>query len=105
MAEGETKEAAEGAPAEEVSAGVGDDVNLESISDIPVEVSAVLGSCRMPVSQLLKLGRGAVVTLDRKVGEPIDIFVNGRLIARGEVVIVENKIGITMTEIIRSDKE
>jgi len=79
-----------------------DDVDLDSISDIPVEVSAVLGRCSMPVSQLLKLGRGAVVTLDRKVGEPIDIYVNSRLIARGEVVIVENKIGVTMTEIIRS---
>jgi flagellar motor switch protein FliN/FliY len=81
-----------------------EEVNLDSVSDIPVEVSAVLGRCSMSVEQLLKLGRGAVVKLDRKVGEPIDIYVNGRLIARGEVVIVENRIGITMTEILRSEK-
>lgn len=90
-----------GAPGGEESG----DVNLEYISDIPVEVTAVLGRTSMPVSQLLKLGRGAVVKLDRKVGEAIDIFVNKRLVARGEVVIVENRIGITMTEIIKSDKE
>lgn len=83
----------------------GEEVDLDSISDIPVEISAVLGRSKMPVSQLLKMGRGAVVKLDRKVGEPIDIYVNNRLIAKGEVVIVENRIGITMTEIIRSEKE
>lgn len=82
-----------------------EEVSLDSISDIPVEITAVLGRTSMPVSQLLKLGRGAVVKLDRKVGEPIEIYVNGRLVARGEVVLVENKIGITMTEIIRSEKE
>ncbi|PIR39311.1 MAG: flagellar motor switch protein FliN [Alphaproteobacteria bacterium CG11_big_fil_rev_8_21_14_0_20_39_49] len=86
-------------------ADVSDDVDLDSISDIPVEITAVLGSCTMAVSQLLKLGRGAVVTLNRKVGEPIEIFVNNRLVAKGEVVIVENKIGVTMTEIIRSEKD
>ena len=77
-------------------------VNLDSISNIPVEMSAVLGTCKIEVSQLLKLGRGAVVTLDRKVGEPIDILVNNRLVAKGEVIIVENKIGVTLTEIIKS---
>ena len=78
-----------------------DGVNLGSIYDIPVEVSAVLGRTNMPVSQLLKLGRGAVITLDRRVGEAIDIYFNNRLVARGEVVIVENKIGVTMTEVIK----
>ena len=58
----------------------------------------------MQVNQLLKLGRGAVVELDRKVGEAIDIYVNDRLVARGEVVVVEDKLGITMTEIIKSDQ-
>ena len=58
----------------------------------------------MQVSQLLKLGRGAVVELDRKVGEAIDIYVNNRLVARGEVVVVEDKLGVTMTEIVKSDK-
>ena len=57
----------------------------------------------MPVSQLLRLGRGAVVELDRKVGEPIDIYVNNRLVARGEVLIVDDHLGITMTEIIKGD--
>jgi flagellar motor switch protein FliN/FliY len=77
-------------------------INLDSISNIPVEISAVLGSCKMQVNQLLKLGRGAVITLDRKVGEPIDILVNDRLVAKGEVIVVENKIGVTLTEIIKS---
>ena len=66
---------------------------LEAVYDIPVQVSAVLGKQTMQVSQLLKLGRGAVVELDRKVGEAIDIYVNNRLVARGEVVIVEERLG------------
>lgn len=85
----------------------GDDsnVSLEAVYDIPVQISAVLGRTEMQVSQLLKLGRGAVVELDRKVGEPVDIYVNNRLIARGEVVIVEDKIGVTMTEIIKPENK
>ena len=78
--------------------------DLEAVYDIPVQVSAVLGKASMQVSQLLKLGRGAVVELDRKVGEAIDIYVNNRLVARGEVVVVEDKLGVTMTEIIKSDQ-
>lgn len=74
---------------------------LEAVYDIPVQVAAVLGQANMKVSQLLKLGRGAVVELDRKVGEPIDVFVNNRLVARGEVVIVDDRLGITMTEIVK----
>lgn len=81
--------------------GAGD---LEAVYDIPVQVSAVLGRASMQVNQLLKLGRGAVVELDRKVGEAIDIYVNNRLVARGEVVVVEDKLGVTMTEIIKSDR-
>lgn len=77
---------------------------LEAVYDIPVQVSAVLGKQTMQVSQLLKLGRGAVVELDRKVGEAIDIYVNNRLVARGEVVIVDERLGVTMTEIIKSDQ-
>jgi flagellar motor switch protein FliN len=76
---------------------------LEAIYDIPVQISAILGKATMQVSQLLKLGRGAVVELDRKVGEAIDIYVNDRLVARGEVVVMEEKLGITMTEIIKSE--
>jgi flagellar motor switch protein FliN/FliY len=78
---------------------------LEAVYDIPVQISAVLGRATMQVSQLLKLGRGAVVELDRKLGEAVDIYVNNRLIARGEVVMGEdNRIGITMTEIVKSDR-
>jgi flagellar motor switch protein FliN/FliY len=78
--------------------------DLEAVYDIPVQLSAVLGKSTMQVSQLLKLGRGAVVELDRKVGEAIDIYVNNRLVARGEVVVVEERLGVTMTEIIKSDR-
>ena len=79
-----------------------DPKDLEAVFEVPVMVSAVLGSARMPVHQLLKLGRGAVIELDRRVGEAIDIYVNNLLIARGEVVMVEDKLGITMTEIIKT---
>jgi flagellar motor switch protein FliN/FliY len=78
--------------------------DLEAVYDIPVQISAVLGKSTMQVSQLLKLGRGAVVELDRKVGEAIDIYVNNRLVARGEVVVVEDRLGVTMTEIIKSER-
>lgn len=78
--------------------------NLEAVYGIPVEVSAVLGKATMQVSSLLKLGRGAVIELDRKVGEAIDIYVNNRLVARGEVVVVEDRLGITMTEIIKTER-
>ncbi|MBC7905527.1 MAG: flagellar motor switch protein FliN [Rhodospirillaceae bacterium] len=78
--------------------------DLEAVYDIPVQVSAVLGKANMQVNQLLKLGRGAVVELDRKVGEAIDIYVNNRLVARGEVVVVEDRLGVTMTEIIKTDR-
>ncbi len=79
--------------------------NLDAVYDIPVTVSAVLGNATMQVSQLLKLGRGAVVELDRKLGEAIDIYVNNRLVARGEVVMVdETRLGVTMTEIVKGDR-
>jgi flagellar motor switch protein FliN/FliY len=77
--------------------------DLEAVYDIPVKVSAVLGKTTMQVSQLLLLDRGAVIQLDREVGEAIDIYVNNRLVARGEVVVVEDQLGVTMTEIIKTD--
>ena len=77
---------------------------LEAVYDIPVQVSAVLGKSSMQVHQLLKLGRGAGVELDRKIGEAIDIYVNNRLVARGEVVVVDDRLGITMTEIIKAER-
>jgi flagellar motor switch protein FliN/FliY len=78
--------------------------DLEALFDVPVQVSAVLGRSRMEVGDLLNLGPGAVIELDRKVGEAIDIYVNNRLVARGEVVLVEDKLGVTMTEIIKAEK-
>jgi flagellar motor switch protein FliN/FliY len=78
--------------------------DLGAVYDIPVQLSAVLGKATMPVSQLLRLGRGAVVELDRKVGESIDILVNNRLVARGEVVILDDRLGVTMTEIIKTEQ-
>ena len=95
-----------GARAVAAEYGIGEAMagEVTAIYDIPVQISAVLGKSTMQVSQLLKLGRGAVVELDRKVGEAIDIYVNNRLVARGEVVVVEDKLGVTMTEIVKSDK-
>ena len=79
--------------------------DLEAVFDVPVQVSAVLGRARMDVSELLNVGPGTVLELDRKVGEAIDIYVNNRLVARGEVVLVEDKLGVTMTEIIKADRD
>ena len=84
--------------------GLVENLNLETVYDIPVQITVILGRTNMQVNQLLKLGRGAVIELDKKVGEPIDIFVNDRLVARGEVVVVEERIGVTMTEIIKAEK-
>lgn len=78
--------------------------DLEQLFDVPVTVSAVLGNSRMPVGDLLRIGPGTVLELDRKVGEAIDIYVNNRLVARGEVVLVEDKLGVTMTEIIKGER-
>ena len=77
--------------------------DLAPVFDVPVNISAVLGKAHMSVAQLLKLNRGSVLQLDRKVGEAIDIFVNNRLVARGEVVVVEDRLGVTMTEIIKTE--
>lgn len=76
---------------------------LDAILRIPVTVQVVLGSAAMSVADLMKLGHGAVVPLGQKVGEPVDVVVNGRVIARGEVVVVEGepaRFGVTLTEIV-----
>ena len=121
--ENQTEEVSEGAGAEESAEGMSfEDIKpaetssglegeedthtateLEPVFDVPVNVQAVLGKSYLEVSQLLKLGPGAVVELDRKVGEAIDIYVNNRLVARGEVVLVEDHLGVTMTEIIKTE--
>jgi flagellar motor switch protein FliN/FliY len=71
------------------------------VFDVPVHIQAVLGRAHLDVAQLLRLSAGSIVELDRKVGEPIDIYVNNRLVARGEVVLVDERLGVTMTEIIK----
>ena len=75
--------------------------DLAPVFDVPVYISAVLGRAHLSVAQLLKLGAGSVLELDRKVGEAIDIYVNNRLVARGEVVVIDERLGVTMTEIIK----
>ncbi|WP_299011041.1 flagellar motor switch protein FliN [uncultured Caulobacter sp.] len=75
--------------------------DLAPVFDVPVNISAVLGRAHMSVAQLLQLGQGSILELDRKVGEAIDIYVNNRLVARGEVVVVDERLGVTMTEIIK----
>ncbi len=89
------------APPEPVSDEPKNASDLASVFDVPVNISAVLGKSSMSVAQLLQLSRGSILELDRKIGEAIDIYVNNRLVARGEVVIVEDRLGVTMTEIIK----
>jgi flagellar motor switch protein FliN/FliY len=81
-----------------------DEPELHAVFDVPVRVQAVLGRSRIPIGELLRLKVGMVIELDRKVGEPVDIFVNDRLIARGEVVLIDDSLGITLTEIVRQDR-
>ena len=77
---------------------------LEAVFDVPVKVQAVLGRSKMEIGELMRLRPGDVVELDRRVGEPVDIYVNNRLIARGEVVLIDNSLGVTLTEIVRQDR-
>ena len=92
------------APPREARAAAGDKTaaDLEAVFDVPVRLSVVLGRARIPVSGLLKMDVGSVVELDRQVGEAVEIYVNERLVARGEIVLVENRLGVTMTEIVKS---
>jgi flagellar motor switch protein FliN/FliY len=76
--------------------------DLEAVFDVPVRISVVLGRTKMPVAKLLKMDIGTVVELDRQVGEAVEIYVNDRLVARGEIVLVDNRLGVTMTEIIKA---
>ncbi len=81
------------------------ELTLEALYDVPVNVSVVLGSTKMPLSAKLKLGKGAVIELERTVGEPIDVYVNNKIVAKGEIVIVEDKIGVTLTEVVAHEKD
>jgi len=88
-------------PPQPASSGVAP--SMEAVYDVPIKVQAVLGRARLPIGDLLKLQTGNVLELDRRVGEPVEIFVNNRLIARGEVVMIETVLGVTLTEIVRED--
>ena len=74
-----------------------------TFENVPVKISAVLGKTKIDVAQLRQLNQGAIIDLNRKVGEPIDLYVNDRLIARGELVMVDGSLGVTMTEIVKED--
>jgi len=101
-----------GAPAQPRAAGVPAEhaieprervaADLKPVFDVPVSVQAVIGRTTIEVADLLELGPGSVLELDRRVGEAIDIYVNSRLVARGEVVVVDDRLGVTMTEIIKN---
>ena len=76
--------------------------DLEAVFDVPVRVSVILGRAKIPVSDLLRMDIGTVVELDRQVGEAVEVYINDRLVARGEIVLVENRLGVTMTEIVKA---
>lgn len=76
--------------------------DLEAVFDVPVRISVILGRAKIPVAALMKMDVGSVVELDRQVGEAVDIYINDRLVARGEIVLVENRLGVTMTEIVKA---
>lgn len=92
------------APGREAGGPLGEKTaaDLEAVFDVPVRISVVLGRTKVPVAQLLKMDVGTVVELDRQVGEAVEIYVNDRLVARGEIVLVENRLGVTMTEIVKA---
>jgi len=93
--------------ASRASAEAGFSRNVEMVMRIPISVKVVLGSVTMPVASLVKLAKGSVVPLDRKIGEPVDLVVNGRTIARGEIVMVDDgssRFGITLTDIVAPDE-
>lgn len=91
----------ENAAAQEFTAASSSDIDLEVVYDVPLQISAVLGKASMKISQLVRLSRGSVIELDKKVGDAVEVFVNDRLVAKGEIVLVDQKIGITITEILK----
>jgi flagellar motor switch protein FliN/FliY len=99
-----TFEETHAAPARDEPPQQGDHVaaDLEAVFDVPVRISVILGRTKMPVAKLLRMDIGTVVELDRQVGEAVEIYVNDRLVARGEIVLVENRLGVTMTEIVKA---
>lgn len=94
----------ESPPATEAPVALASPDDLQAVMDVPVRLRAVLGRARMDLNRLLRLKAGEVIELDRRAGEPVDIFVNNRFIARGEVVLIDNDLGVTLTEIVRQDR-
>ncbi|WP_284734832.1 flagellar motor switch protein FliN [Sphingosinicella terrae] len=76
---------------------------FEAVYDVPVKIKAVLGGARVQVGELIQMRAGTVVELDRRVGEPVDVFVNDRLIARGELVMIDGSLGVTLTETVKQE--
>ncbi len=105
MAEEDTEEKTQEQESQQAEEAEDLELTIHSLSDVPVKISAVLGNAKMQLRSLLNLGRGAVIELDRNVGDAVDIHVNNKLVAKGEVVIVDNKIGVTVTDVIKQDKE
>ena len=85
---------------EDGAPGANRDVNLEVILDVPVTLSMEVGRTRIPIRNLLQLNQGSVVELERAAGEPLAVFVNGTLVAHGEVVVVNERFGIRLTDVI-----
>lgn len=81
------------------------ELTIEALYEVPVQISVVLGKATMTLSNLLKLTKGTVIELDRNIGEPVDIYVNNKIVGKGEIVIVDNKIGVTLTELIKQNQE
>jgi flagellar motor switch protein FliN/FliY len=75
--------------------------DVEALLDVEVEITAILGTTNMPISQILKLGRGAVVQLNRSIDEDIEVHANNRLVAKAQVIVVDDRLGVTMTEVIK----
>ena len=97
VASAELDELTSDAPAQEVTTG---DVKMDAILDVPVTISMEIGRTNLNIRNLLQLNQGSVVELDRLAGEPMDVLVNGILIAKGEVVVVNEKFGIRLTDIV-----
>ncbi|NND54966.1 MAG: flagellar motor switch protein FliN [Gammaproteobacteria bacterium] len=87
------------------AAGGQSEPDIDVILDVPVTLSLEVGRAKMSVGDLLRLNQGAVVELDRKAGDPLDVLVNGALVARGEIVVVNDKFGIRLTEVVSQDRK
>lgn len=81
-------------------AGRGPDLNLDVILDVPITLSLEVGRARVPIRNLLQLNPGSVIELERSAGEPLDLYVNGTLIAHGEVVVINDRFGVRLTDVV-----